>query len=182
MENEERWKRRKIGKAQMERSKFSDHTNYRNTKSDSAKSISSLSPLCLVPSLFCPPQFHIFHFILWSHRAYYCWGTSCIKFSLKELSLNTRGAGSFEFPLLQLCGRMKEWPVVLTFVEPSAALHWFIAFPTASVGPISATWCLRRCTSLTITITANSGIWHLLTSLPSLALVFQDVYPSNYGP
>lgn len=61
MENDERWRRRKIGEAQVERSKFSDHTNYRNTKSDSAKSISSLSPLRLGPSLFCLLLFNIFH-------------------------------------------------------------------------------------------------------------------------
>lgn len=74
-------------KTEMERSNFSDHTNYRNIQEPvSAESISR-SPIssppslagCVLRSSSLLPLF--FHFILRSQWVYYWWGTSCTKFS-----------------------------------------------------------------------------------------------------
>lgn len=85
-----RGRTRKTGRTEMERSKFSDRTNYRNIQEPvsgeriravphSLPCSSSSRSLC--PLLFISPPSFFFHFILRSQRGYYWWGTSCTKFS-----------------------------------------------------------------------------------------------------
>lgn len=91
-----RRKRRGKKDGKMERSGFSDHTNYRNIqKSGSAKNISSLSTISF-PCSLCPLRLDFSlcffsPFYLMIPLGYSWWGTSCsmFSFSYRVLSLTT---------------------------------------------------------------------------------------------